>query len=83
MKQSAFFIGRAAAASAANKRAPQCVLKCRVCKKNASMFCLSCSGQTDRSKEIIALCGPKTGRDCFEVHQRQCLESIESNLDDE
>ena len=82
LKQSAFFIGRAAAANAANKRAPQCVLKCRVCKKNASMFCLSCSGQTDRSRGIVALCGPKTGRDCFQVHQRQCFESVESDLDD-
>ena len=69
LRNSKYFVGKTAAAAATGKKVPQCVLKCRICGKNASMFCLPCSGDTSKCRQILSLCGPKTGRDCFDRHQ--------------
>ena len=64
-----YYIAKAAAAASLGIKGPQCVLKCRVCGKNASMYCLPCSDDVTKTRGIFALCGPKTGRACFDKHQ--------------
>ena len=68
-KKSAYFIGKIATAAAAGKPAPQCVLRCRICGKNSSYHCSQCSLDDTRTRGMCALCGPKSGRNCFEQHQ--------------
>ena len=68
-KKSSYFIGKIATAVAANKPTPQCVLRCRICGKNSSYHCSVCSFDDSRTRGMCALCGPKSGRDCFEQHQ--------------
>jgi len=69
LRNAKYYVVKTAAAVAIGRKPPQCVLKCRICGKNASMFCLSCSGDTSKCRQILALCGPKSGRDCFDRHQ--------------
>jgi len=71
MKISAYFIGRKAAAESEGRKPPQTVLKCRLCSKNCSTFCKTCSPNTTKTRGIYALCGPGTGRDCFFNHQKK------------
>ena len=73
-KKTPYFVGRLAEAAAAHRREPQCVLRCRVCKRNSHYHCATCSSNTSRPKGIVALCGPKSGRECFLVHQREPTE---------
>ena len=69
-KKSSYFIGKIATAVAANKPTPQCVLRCRICGKNSSYHhCSVCSFDDSHTRGMCALCGPKSGRDCFEQHQ--------------
>ena len=69
LRNAKYYIAKTAAAAAIGKKSPQCVLKCRVCGRNSSMFCLPCTRDTSKCRMIHALCGPKTGRDCFDRHQ--------------
>ena len=70
-----YYVAKAAAAAAIGRRAPQCVLKCRICGENSSMYRLPCSTDTSKTKGIFALCGPKTGRECYDRHQEVTEES--------
>ena len=70
LKTAAYFIGRKAAAESEGLKPPQTVLKCRLCHKNCSTFCKTCSDNTTKTRGICALCGPGTGRDCFIKHQK-------------
>ena len=72
-----YFIGRAAAAKAAGTSKPQCILRCRVCKKNCSMYCQNCSQDHTRTSGIMAICGPKSGRRCFEKHQMMFNKTVD------
>lgn len=76
LRNAKYYVAKTAAAVAIGSKPPQCVLKCRICGKNASMFCLQCSGDTTKCRMICALCGPKTGRDCFDQHQ-ECTELVD------
>ena len=42
LRHAKYYVAKTAAAFAIGHKPPQCVLKCRVCGKNASMCCLSC-----------------------------------------
>ena len=66
-----YFIGKAATAKAVGKPEPQCILRCRVCGKNASYYCPFCSSDDSKPRCMHALCGPKSGRTCFEAHQQK------------
>ena len=70
LKTAAYFIGRKAAAESEGLKPPQTVLKCRLCHRNCSTFCKTCSHNTTKTRGIHALCGPGTGRDCFAKHQK-------------
>ena len=82
LSTAAYFIGRRVAAEAVARRPPQTVLKCRICRKNASFFCLACSTDTTKTKGLVSLCGPNTGRDCFAKHQTQQINNTDANIDD-
>ena len=75
LRNAKYYKGKSAEAAALDNKPPQCVLKCRVCGKNSSYFCPQCSDDTCKTKGIFAICGPKTGRDCFERHQ-QLMEDL-------
>ena len=48
-----------------------CSLRCRICGAQCLMHCAKCSStHPATSKQIQAICGPNTGRGCFEQHQR-------------
>ena len=66
-----YYVAKAAAAAAIGKTAPQCVLNCRVCGHKSSMYCLTCTKDTNKARSIHALCGPKSGRDCLFVHRQK------------
>ena len=82
LSASAYFIGRKAAAVAVGKTEPQTVLKCRVCRKNASFFCATCSTDTTKTRGITSLCGLTTGRECFYKHQTQSKTDSDIDIDD-
>lgn len=62
-----YFAPKVATHTAAGKKI-YCALRCRTCGKNCSFHCAECSNDTSRTKGIVALCGPGTGRKCFEKH---------------
>ena len=79
LKRAAYFIGRKAAAEAAGTRLPQTVLKCRICRKNCSFYCSTCSHNTTKTSGIVVLCGLSTGRDCFKKHHKTPGDSSETD----
>ena len=45
-------------------------LRCHVCSKPSHYYCSTCSSDTSSSsKGLVVICGPKSGRSCFEKHQ--------------
>ena len=70
MTRATYFIGRKAAAEAAGSRLPQTVLKCRICRKNCSFYCSTCSHNRTKTSGIVVLCGLSTGRECFKKHHK-------------
>ena len=65
-----YFKGKIVIVKAAGKREPQCVLRCRQCDRNSSYYCIFCSSDDSKPRGMHALCGPKSGRACFEIHQK-------------
>ena len=84
LKCAAYFIGRKAAAEAAGTRLPQTVLKYRICRKNCSFYCFTCSHNTTKTSGIVALCGLSTGRECFkkQKHHKTPGDSSETDWED-
>ena len=74
LRKAPYFVGKIAEAAAAGRREPQCVLRCRVCKKNSHYYCSTCTSNTSRPRGLVTLCGPKSGRECFLTHQREPTE---------
>ena len=78
-----YFIGKIASAKAAGKGEPQCILRCRQCGKNSSYYCIFCSKDDSKPRGIHALCGPKAGRRCFELHQKtKPADDLPSDIED-
>lgn len=50
-------------------------LRCRICSAACNMYCSTCSSNHSTTKGIVALCGPKSGRKCFVLHQTTCQSS--------
>lgn len=61
------------------------VLRCRMCSNRSAFYCHGCSDMSDSpaARKLQAVCGPRTGRDCFREHRLQMAQGEDGEEEEE
>lgn len=68
LNEAAYYKEKIRVAELQNLRRPRPSLRCKICGRGASCYCVECSKNAAKPDEIFAYCGVRSKRTCFSAH---------------